>query len=67
MKLQEPLNPRWICVDPHFCTEFGETVDDCIERYQESMGEINVKELTFYELVNPYIAEPVYILKRKPK
>jgi len=41
MKLKEILNPVWVCVDDNFCTEFGVTITDCIERYQESMGELD--------------------------
>jgi len=66
MKLQELLNPRWICVDEHFCTEFGETVADCIERYKKSMDEgVDVSKLTFYTLETPYVVEVFYALKEK--
>ncbi len=65
MKLEEIINPVWVCVDDNFCTEFGVTVADCIERYQESMGELDIRKLTFYELQDPYIVEPFYSLRRK--
>jgi len=65
MKLEEIINPVWVCVDDNFCTEFGVTVTDCIERYQESMGELDIRKLTFYELQDPYVVEPFYSLRRK--
>ena len=66
MKLEEIINPVWVCVDDNFCTEFGVTVTDCIERYKESMDEfIDVSKLTFYELTKPYIVEVFYALKEK--
>jgi len=65
MKLEEIINPVWVCVDDNFCTEFGVTVTDCIERYRESMGELDIKKLTFYELQDPYVVEPFYSLRRK--
>jgi len=57
--------PKWICVDEHFCTEFGESANDCIERYRESMGQCDPLSLTFYELTEPYVVEVLYTLKRK--
>ena len=65
MKLEEMINPRWVCVDADYCTEFGRTIEECIERYENSMGELNIKELTFYELKEPYEVEAIYILNRK--
>jgi hypothetical protein len=58
--------PNWICVDEHFCSEFGETVTDCIERYRNSMDEyVDVTKLTFYTLTKPYVVEIFYALKEK--
>jgi hypothetical protein len=66
MKLQEPMNPKWVLVDDHFCTEFGVSPYDCIERYKNSMDEhVDVSTLTFYELTCPYIVEVFYALKEK--
>jgi len=58
-------SPNWICVDEHFCTEFGETVNECIDRYRESMGECDPSKLTFYTLTTPYVVEIFYALKEK--
>jgi len=58
--------PNWICVDERFCTEFGETVNECIERYRESMDEyVDVSKLTFYTMTKPYVVEVFYALKEK--
>ncbi len=58
--------PNWVLVDDHYCSEFGETVTDCIERYRNSMDEnVDVSKLTFYDLGQPYIVETLYTLKRK--
>jgi hypothetical protein len=58
--------PNWVLVDDQFCTEFGETVSDCIERYKESMNEhVDISTFTFYELTCPYIVEVFYALKEK--
>jgi len=58
--------PNWVAVDEHFCTEFGETVNDCIDRYKESMDyDVDVSKLTFYPLTEPYIVEVFYALKKK--
>jgi len=66
--MNELTKARWICVDDYFCTEFGISIEDCIERYRNSMDEgVDVSKLTFYEMKDPYIAEAVYILKRKPE
>lgn len=66
MKLEEPRKPNWVVVDEHFCTEFGETVDECINRYKESMDfDVDVSTLTFYTLTKPYVVEVFYALKEK--
>ena len=58
--------PNWICVDESYCTEFGETVADCIERYKCSMDEyVDISKLTFYTLKKPYVVEVFYALKEK--
>jgi len=66
MKLEEQKKPNWICVDEHFCTEFGETINECIDRYKKSMdSDADVSDLTFYSLVKPYEVEVCYIIKEK--
>ena len=58
--------PNWILVDERFCTEFGETVHECIDRYKESMDEnVDISKLTFYTLETPYAVEVFYALKEK--
>jgi len=58
--------PNWVCVDESYCTEFGESIDDCIERYRNSMDEyVDVTKLTFYTLTKPYVVEIFYALKEK--
>jgi hypothetical protein len=58
--------PLWMCVDERFCTEFGVTVEQCIERYKNSMDEhVDVSTLTFYSLCQPYQVEVLYVLKEK--
>jgi len=58
--------PNWILIDESYCTEFGETVADCIERYKESMDEcVDISSLTFYTLETPYVVEVFYALKEK--
>jgi len=58
--------PNWILVDESYCTEFGETVADCIERYKESMDQyVDISKLTFYTLETPYVVEVFYALKEK--
>jgi hypothetical protein len=58
--------PNWILVDERFCTEFGETVHECIDRYKESMDEcVDISSLTFYALEKPYVVEVFYALKEK--
>ncbi len=64
--MNELVTANWICVDEYFCTEFGETVADCIERYRNSMDEnVDVSKLTFYSLQTPYVVETFYALKEK--
>lgn len=60
-------SPLWMCVDEHFCTEFGTTIEQCVERYRESMDEhVNISTLTFYSLHQPYVIEKVlYTIKEK--
>ena len=66
MKLETPKKPNWVVVDEHFCTEFGETVAECIDRYKESMDfDVDVSTLTFYSLNTPYEVEVFYALKEK--
>jgi hypothetical protein len=58
--------PLWMCVDEHFCTEFGISVEQCIKRYKESMDEhVDVSKLTFYSLAQPYEVEVLYVLQEK--
>ncbi len=58
--------PNWVLVDDQFCTEFGETVNECIDRYKESMNEhVDISTLTFYTLQTPYEVEIFYALKEK--
>jgi hypothetical protein len=59
-------NPLWICVDERFCTEFGITIEQCIERYRKSVDEnVDISKLTFYSLAQPYEVEVLYVLKEK--
>jgi len=58
--------PNWVLVDEQFCTEFGETVHECIDRYKESMDyDVDISKLTFYTLETPYVVEVFYALKEK--
>jgi len=60
------MKPNYVCVDEHFCTEFGETVAQCIERYRNSMDEnVDIDKLTFYKLNEPYRVEVFFVLERK--
>jgi hypothetical protein len=65
-QMNELTKARWICVDEYFCTEFGEDINHCIQRYKESMDEkADVTKLTFYSLDDPYQVEVLYTLRRK--
>jgi hypothetical protein len=60
------MKPNYVCVDERFCTEFGRTIEECINRYRESMDEYaDISKLTFYKLNEPYNVEVFYVLERK--
>jgi hypothetical protein len=60
------MKPLWMCMDEDFWTEFGLTVEQCIDKYRESRDkDVDVSSLTFYMLNQPYEVETFYVIKEK--